>query len=289
MFKDINAWLTNNPWAQIALVLLAAFLVRRFGAMALENVIRRTVRYHAHGDQSEDDSKKRQDTLISMLSAVLGVLVWLVAGFTILGRFFHLDLAPLIAATGVAGVALGFGAQSLIKDFISGLFIILENQYRVGDIVELDHAQGRVEQITIRSTVVRDNDGSVHYIPNGVIQHTINKTMGFAKINLLITVPPNTDVDQLAEVVNAIGDKMAEEEKWRHKILDPPHFGGINNFTPTLLEIKISGKTQPTAQWNITNELRRRLLSALNKQGMGAEPAKPADTKDAKPKDEKKK
>jgi moderate conductance mechanosensitive channel len=287
MWKDISIWFDNNPWAQILFIIVLAYAARRFGGMLLENVIRRTVRYHAHGDQSEDDSKKRQDTLISMFSAVLGVLVWLVAGFTILGHFFKLDLAPLIAATGVAGVALGFGAQSLIKDFISGLFIILENQYRVGDIVQLDNAQGRVEQITIRSTVLRDNDGSVHYIPNGVIQHTINKTMGFAKINLLITVPPNTDVDKLAETVNAIGDKMAEEEKWRNKILDPPHFGGINNFTPTTLEIKINGKTQPTAQWNITNELRRRLLAALNKQGLEADAPKAKD--DDKSKEEKKK
>src|SRR5690349_210290 len=127
MWKDISIWFDNNPWAQILFIIVLAYAARHFGGMLLEKVIRRTVRYHAHGDQSEDDSKKRQDTLISMFSAVLGVLVWLVAGFTILGHFFKLDLAPLIAATGVAGVALGFGAQSLIKDFISGLFIILEN------------------------------------------------------------------------------------------------------------------------------------------------------------------
>jgi moderate conductance mechanosensitive channel len=289
MFKDISIWLDNNPWAQVIITVFLAYLAKHFGKMLLEQLIRRTVRYHAHGDKSEDDSKKRQDTLISMSSAALSVLVWLVAGLTILRLAFpKLDLTPLIAATGVAGVALGFGAQSLIKDFISGLFIILENQYRVGDVVQLDDAQGRVEQITIRSTVLRDNDGSVHYIPNGVIQHTINKTMGFAKINLLITVAPNTDVDKLAEVVNGIGEQMAEEEKWRNKILDPPHFGGINNFTPSLLEIKINGKTQPTAQWNITNELRRRLLNALNKHGMEADAAKSKDDDKSK-KDEKQK
>ncbi|HSE60962.1 MAG TPA: mechanosensitive ion channel family protein [Candidatus Saccharimonadales bacterium] len=282
MWKDIEAWLTNNSWASILLIIGAAYLAKRFGAMFLEKVIRRTVRYHAHGDQSEEDTKKRQDTLISLFSTALTVLIWLVVGFTILGHYFQIELAPLIAASGVVGVALGFGAQSLIKDFISGLFIILENQYRVGDVVELDKAVGRVEQITIRSTVVRDNDGSVHYIPNGVIQHTINKTMGFARINLLITVQPNTDVDQLVDLVNGIGEKMASEEKWRTKIIDPPHFGGINNFTPSSLEIKISGKTQPTAQWNITNELRRRLLTGLNKAGMGAE-QKPAPAKEEKP------
>lgn len=269
--KDIELWFTNNPWIWVLIIIVAAYVTQRFGVVALTHLIRRTVHRQVHGDTSQEDVKKRQDTLISMFSAMITVLVWLVAGFTVLGQFFHLELAPLIAASGVIGVALGFGAQSLIKDFISGLFIILENQYRVGDIVELDKAEGRVEQITIRSTVVRDNDGSVHYIPNGVIQHTINKTMGFARINLLIAVEPNSNIDQLVELVDGIGTTMAAEEKWRAKIIDPPHFGGISNFTPSSLEIKISGKTQPTAQWSITNELRRRLVVALKQDGIGTE------------------
>jgi moderate conductance mechanosensitive channel len=279
MWNSIQSWI-NTHWFAVVIVLVAAYVTHRFGAMIVEKVIRRTIRYHAHGDTGEEDNKKRQDTLISMFSTVLRLMVWLVAGFTILG-WFGINLAPLIASAGIIGVALGFGAQSLIKDFISGLFIILENQYRVGDVVELDKAQGRVEQITIRSTVVRDLDGSVHYIPNGVIQHTINKTMGFAQINLIVSVPPTSDVDKLSDLVNALGQKMAEEEKWHKKIIDAPHFGGISNFTPTTLEIKITGRTQPNAQWNITNELRRRLLNALNKEGMGAETPKPAakDTK----------
>lgn len=291
MWEDVGHWLDKNWWAWIILVLIGAYLARHFGNIALEKVIRRTVRYRAHGDLSEEDNKKRQDTLISMLTAVWGVMVWLIAAFTILQRF-GINLAPLLAGASVMGVAIGFGAQSLIKDFLSGLFVILENQYRVGDIVNLDGSDGRVEQITIRSTVVRDNDGSVHYIPNGTITHTINRTMGFARINLAIQVAPDTDVDKLSDLINELGAKMADEEKWRGKIIEAPHFQSISNFTPTTLEVKVVGKTQPSAQWNVTGELRRRILSALNRRGDGLKADKPETEKSvAKPaaKDDKKK
>lgn len=284
MWPSIQTWINEN-WVPIVIVIIVAMLMRRFGTMIVKKIIRRAVRYRAHGDVSEEDVKKRQDTLISMISTILIVLTWLVAGFTILQRF-GINLTPLLAGASVLGVAIGFGAQSLIKDFLSGLFIILENQYRVGDVVNLDGSDGRVEQITIRSTVVRDNDGSVHYIPNGTITHTINRTMGFASINLAIQVAPDTDVDKLAELINDIGVKMSEEEKWRGKIIEAPHFQSISNFTPTTLEVKIVGKTQPSAQWNVTGEVRRRMLTALNKKGDGLKTAAPAK-KDEKAKDEK--
>jgi small-conductance mechanosensitive channel len=267
MWNDVSKWLEINPWAAIILIILMAYVLRHFAGMMIEKIVRRTVRYRAHGDVSEEDTKKRQDTLISMFTAIAKTLVWFVAGFTILQRYFGLDLTPLLAGASVMGVAIGFGAQSLIKDFLSGLFIILENQYRVGDIVNLDGSDGRVEQITIRSTVVRDNDGSVHYIPNGTITHTINRTMGFARINLAIQVAPDLDVDKLSDLINDIGAKMADEEKWRGKVIEAPHFQSISNFTPTMLEVKVVGKTQPSAQWSATGELRRRILNSLHKRG----------------------
>ncbi len=233
--------------------------------MLLVSFIRRTVRYRAHGDLSEEDSKKRQDTLIGMFSAILGVMIWLIAVFSILRQF--IDLTPLLAGISVIGVAVGLGAQAIIKDFIAGLFVILENQYRVGDIVNLDGSDGRVEEFNIRSTVVRDNDGSVHYIPNGTITHSINRTMGYSRVNLTIEVDPDTDVDKLSLIINEIGAKMADEDKWRGKIIEAPHFQSISNFTPKTLEVKIVGKTQPSAQWNVSGELRRRLLTAITRKG----------------------
>ena len=265
--EKTQQWFADSWW-KVLLILVVAWLVRRFGEVVVAAAVRRSLRHRAHGDTSEEDIKKRQDTLIAMFAAILRVLVWLIAGFSIVRLVAYIDLTPLLASAGVIGVAIGFGAQTLIKDFLSGLFIILENQYRVGDVVEINSATGTVEQITLRSTIIRDNDGSVHYIPNGGITQAINKTMGFAKINIMVEVPATTDVDNLALVINEVGKKMAEEEKWKKRIMDPPHFLGIDSFDTAKLDVKIIGKTQPSAQWSVTGELRRRLLAAFKKEGI---------------------
>lgn len=270
MIENIQAWLQLNT-LPILLIIIVAYAISKFGDAPLAGFIRRTVRYHAHGDTTEEDVKKRQNTLISMFVTLLRVVVWTVAIFSILARF-GIDLTPLIAGASVLGVALAFGAQSLIKDFLSGMFIILENQYRVGDVVELDGAGGTVEHISIRTTVVRDNDGSVHYVPNGNVMHAINRTMGFAKVNLAIAVKPKTDIDKLADVINAVGTGMAEDEKWQKKILDAPHFLSIGTFSDTALEVKIIGKTQPSAQWSVSGELRKRLLAEFKKHNIELAP-----------------
>lgn len=265
MWQDLTQWLNKNSWAEIILIIIVAYLARHFGKMLIVSIIRKTVRYRAHGDIGNEDTQKRQDTLISISSAALAVMIWLIAAFSILRQF--IDLTPLLAGLSIVGVAIGLGAQSVVKDIIAGLFVILENQYRVGDIVNLDGSDGRVEQITVRSTIVRDNDGSVHYIPNGSITHTVNRTMGYSRVNLTIQVSPDLDVDKLSLIINEIGAKMTDEEKWRGKIIEAPHFQSISNFTPTMLEVKIVGKTQPSAQWNVTGELRRRLLASITKKG----------------------
>jgi small conductance mechanosensitive channel len=268
MWEAVQHWIGENWWV-VLLIIIGAWVARRLGETIFDNVIRRTVRHRAHGDISEEDIKKRQDTLIAMSATIWRVLVWLVAIFSVVRRIFpDVDLTPVLAGASVLGVAIGFGAQTIIKDFLSGLFIILENQYRVGDVVNIDDATGTVEQITIRSTIIRDNDGSVHYIPNGSISHAINKTMGFSKINLTIEVPANTDVDKLADTINEVGTKMAAEEKWKKRVMEPAHFLGIDAFNASTLELKIIGKTQPTAQGSVTGELRRRLLAAFKKDGI---------------------
>jgi small conductance mechanosensitive channel len=264
-------WINANG-IPIVIIFVGAFLVNRFGAITIAAIIRRTVG-RLQNDISEGDIHKRQTTLISISKTFLHVLVWLVVGFSILRRF-GIDLTPLLAGASVLGVAIGFGAQSLIKDFLSGLFIVLENQYRVGDVVELgENSSGTVEQITVRSTTLRDQDGNVHYVPNGSITRTINKTMGFSKINLLISVAPGTNVDNLSSIINEIGEKMKHEDKWKDKILEAPHFLNIGSFTKTALEIKIIGKTQPSEQWGVTGELRKRLLAAFKKHHIDSAPS----------------
>ncbi len=179
--------------------------------------------------------------------------------------FPQIDLTPFFASAGIVGIALGFGAQSLIKDFLSGLFIIAENQYRVGDIVDIEGATGTVERLTMRSTILRDNSGNVHFLPNGMVAHVINKTMGFSKVNFSLAVDPETDVDRLAAVIDEVGLKLSLDDKWKDKILEAPHFLNIGTISDLALEVTITGKTNPSQQWSVTGEMRRRLLKAFEK------------------------
>jgi small conductance mechanosensitive channel len=200
-----------------------------------------------------------------------------VAAFGILTVLFGtINLAPLFASAGIIGVAIGFGSQSLVKDFLSGIFIISENQYRVGDIIDIDGNSGTVERIGTRSTVIRDADGNVHYFPNGTIQHVINKTMGYSMARFSIGVHPSTDLDAVIELINETGKKLATEEKWKNKIINPPAFESLAEFTQATVSIVVSGKTQPSDQWSVTAEMRRRLLVTFEKNkielGTGAAP-----------------
>lgn len=255
-------FIQQNAWASILATIVVAWLTNWIGLMLLEPVIRRAVR-HLH-ETNETDIKKRQDTLLSLLHAVFKVTVWTIASFLILDKL-GLNIATIMASAGVIGVALGFGAQSVIKDFLSGVFIILENQYRVGDVIEIDTASGTVEELTIRSTVLRDREGNAHFIPNGTITHVINKTLDFSKINLTIKVKPDTDLDQLAQLINEIGAELADDKPWKRKITKAPHFDTLGDFTETSLSITIAGTTLPSEQWAVTNELRKRLLAAFRK------------------------
>jgi moderate conductance mechanosensitive channel len=263
MWNNIQSWLGQNL-LPITFIIIGAFLFNKF-VPAIVTALVRQIKYRAHGDTGHEDMIKRQNTLISMFTAVAKILIWIIAVSTVLG-YFDIDLAPLIASAGVIGIAIGFGAQSLIKDFISGIFIILENQYRVGDSVELDGASGTVEQISVRTTDMRDTSGNVHYIPNGIITHSVNKSKDYSKVNLLVSVSPETDVDRLVEVIDKVGESFAKDAKWSKKIIDPPHFYAVSSFSNTALEVKIIGKTRPSAQWSVSGELRKRLLAEFKKQ-----------------------
>lgn len=182
--------------------------------------------------------------------------------------FPNVSLAPLFASAGIVGVALGFGAQSLVQDFISGIFIISENQYRVGDIVEIEGFGGTVERIGARSTVIRDVDGNVHYFPNGMIQHVINKTMGYSMARFIIGVASDTDIEKVVEIINETGETLAKEEKWQQKIIEAPSFVSVGEFTAANVDILVAGKTQPSDQWSVTAEMRRRLFERFETEGI---------------------
>ncbi len=221
------------------------------------------------------DLEKRQRTLNVLFSNVWRIIVVLATAYGIFAQFFdYKALAPLFASAGILGVALGFGAQSLVKDFLSGVFIISENQFRVGDIIEIEGFGGTVERIGVRSTVIRDADGNVHYFPNGMVQHVINKTMGYSMARFTLSVAPDVNVDEVAKIINKVGLTLAKEEDWKDKILEAPHFVSVGDFNATSVNIIVTGKVQPSDQWSVVAEMRRRLLEKFEEgdiaMGIGA-------------------
>jgi small-conductance mechanosensitive channel len=177
-------------------------------------------------------------------------------------------VAPVLAGFGIAGVAIGFGAQYLIRDLIAGIFIILENQYRVGDVVRVADIGGLVEEITLRKTVLRDLDGICHHVPNGEIKTASNFTRHFARVNLNVSVGYGTDLDHAISVIDRVGKELATDEKWRDVIKSPPKALRVDNLGDSGIDIKILGDVKPMEQWAVMGELRLRLKKAFDAEGI---------------------
>lgn len=256
----------NNHWLNIALILLVAYLFRKFAMIIVWRVVARAVRPDKY--KTEIDEKQRQETLNSIISTTLRVGVWIVAALLILSEI-GVNIAPLVAGAGVAGVALGFGAQSMVKDFLAGVFIIVENQYRVGDVVQINQGvAGIVEHLSLRETVLRDIDGMLHHVPNGYIEIATNMTMEYANVNLDIGINYDSDIDKVENIINQVGLDMANDQSWKSSILEAPAFVRIEKFDDSAIIVKIMGKTAPMQQWAITGELRKRLKKAFDKAGI---------------------
>lgn len=250
---------------KILVVIAAAFVVRRFGGIFIEKFVRKlVVSDHFLTKKAE---KKREDTLIRIFTATLGVVVWLVAGLVVLQEA-GFAVGPLLAAAGIAGLAFGFGGQYLIRDLISGLFIIMKNQYRVGDVVCFDGTCGLVEDVSLRMTTLRDLDGTVHHVPHGEIKKVSNLSKYFARVNLNIGVSYSADLERVIAVVNNVGQDLAGDPQWQDHIVKPPQFLRIDDFADSAVMIKILGETKPLKQWDVAGELRKRIKIAFDKEGI---------------------
>lgn len=264
--NSIQSWIAVHG-LNIIIILVGAWLLRRFGSVFFRQLFRKTIRHDLF--PTETDRKKRIATLNSLVDASMKISVWVISMVMIISEL-GVNTAPLIASAGVMGVALGFGAQSLIKDFVSGVFIITENQYRVGDIVKLGtlsgvlgNVSGTIEAITIRTTVVRDIEGNLCHIPNGSINVTVNKTMGYSKLNEDLVVGAGTDIDQLEHLINHVGEQLSNSPETQSYIKEIPKMTSINGFTEDGLSVKIQGKVTAGDQWKVKTELYRKLKKSL--------------------------
>lgn len=249
----------------ILIILLGAWLIRRVTTSIIHGLLVRSMLNHSFSSNVE--RKKRAETLQGLISAVIRMAVWLVAAVMIIDEL-GINTAPLLASAGVVGVALGVGAQSFIKDFVSGIFIISENQYRVGDVVNLEASGtpigGTVETITARTTVLRDVNGTRHHVPNGTITVASNKTIGYSKLNELIVVDPSTDVSKLEKVINKVGENLTADPEIGKLIKKTPSLAQIGGYNELGLMVYVRGDTTPGSQWVVKSELHKRLQEAFS-------------------------
>jgi small conductance mechanosensitive channel len=259
----ISTWVAEQG-VRILFILVGALIAHYISGAFIERVVRKLIR---QGRGSRDSEERRENTLIQVFGGVASVLIWLSAGLMVLSEL-GVAIGPLLAAAGIAGVAVGFGGQYLIRDIITGLFILMENQYRVGDIVCFDSTCGEVEHISLRMTVLRDLDGVVHHVPHGEVKRVSNLSKDFSRVNLDIGVAYSSDLEQVIEVINRTGRELAGDDAWREDIIEAPQFLRVNEFADSAILVKILGQTKPLRQWAVAGELRKRLKIAFDNAGI---------------------
>lgn len=264
--------------AQVALVLLVGLVllwlarrgIRKAVARARDpdaprgNRLRRRVGLVAHAPTVTSVRRvQRADALGALATSIVSAVIWTIVVVTILG-VFGINVGPLVAGAGIIGIAVGFGAQDLVKDFLSGVFMLLEDQYGVGDIIDAGDAAGVVEGVTLRSTRIRDVTGTLWHIPNGEIRRIGNMSQEWARALLDIGVAYGTDVDVASDVILRVATAMAHEEDYQETFLDEPEIWGVENLGTDSVDIRLVIKTQPGKQYAIARELRRRIKRAFD-------------------------
>jgi small-conductance mechanosensitive channel len=210
---------------------------------------------------------QRVDTIAAVLRSVVGVLVWAVAALVVLADL-GVDLAPLLASAGVATVVIGFGAQQVVRDYLAGLSMLLEDQFGVGDVVDMGEASGTVESVSLRVTRLRDVEGVVWWIPNGQVTRVGNKSQQWSRALLDIAVAPDTEIERATEIIKRTADEMWRDEHWRDRMLDEPEVWGVEDVGIGGILIRLVVKTVPLEQWNVSRELRARLKRAFDAAGI---------------------
>jgi len=263
-WEPVTDWLLEHGII-IAIILVVGgilwFLIRKL----LPPIVRRTV-VRTRGE-SKSGLEKRTNTVVGVLTGAGRIVIAVVVILMILNEV-GVPIGPMLAGFGVVGIAVGFGAQYLVRDLIAGLFILWENQYRVGDVAMVADVGGLVEQITLRKTVLRDLDGIVHHVPNGEIRVASNYTRRFSRVNLNVSVAYGTDLDHAISVINRVGQELTADENWRARIVTPPQVLRVDNFGDSGIEIKILGDVKPIEQWAVMGELRLRLKRAFDAEGI---------------------
>jgi small-conductance mechanosensitive channel len=264
--EDIQKWLLSKGIVILAYIIISYFIYRLIKIL-LPRLVNRFVRARGRGRHSKSWFEKRSQTLCNMITWTTGLIIGVIVLFMVLSEI-GVDITPLLAGAGVVGIAIGLGAQSTIKNFLNGLFILLEDQYNKGDVVKIAGIAGEVEEVNLRRTVLRDLDGILHTIPNGEITTASNYTRDWARVNLDVPVAYGEDLDHVFAVINRVGKELAEDEYFKELIKTPPQVLRVQNFGDSGIDIRILGDVHPMKQWQVTGELRKRLKKAFDDEGI---------------------
>lgn len=247
----------TTQWLMIHIPRMALILV---GAIAFLIVLRRVSNglFNRYLEKRKAEFRKRADTVRSVLLHLITVSVLLMTTLVLLSEV-GVKIGPILTAAGIVGVAVGFGAQHLVKDLISGFFILLEDQIRVGDVVDIGGKSGLVERVNLRMTVLRDQAGNVHFVPNGEIKVVTNMTKDYSRYVFEIGVAYREDVDQVIEVIKQVDEELRQDEGFKTDILEPIEILGLDRFADSAVIIKARTKTLPIRQWAVGREFNRRL------------------------------
>src|SRR4030043_204565 len=263
IFKNITTWLTTSG-IKVLGILIALIILSQMSKW----IVKWIERFIPEKDSLQAaEAKKRANTLGNILRHALIIAISFIALLMVLGEL-GIQLGPLLATAGIGALAIGFGAQSLVKDVISGFFIILENQYRIGDAIEVAGVSGLVESVSLRRTVLRDLEGRVHTIPNGEIKIVSNLSKEWSRSVLDVGISYREDIDQVIDLLSRIGRELEAEEPYKNAILGPLQILGIEKFGESQLVIRMMIKTIPLKQWEVGRELRRRIKNRFDEKGI---------------------
>lgn len=264
--------LLKNSFIQAAIIIVVAIVANNIAGVIIGRVVRRAVKSHHYATKLEE--RKREQTIINVFHALSVIVVWIIAVGAILS-VFGVNFAAVAASLGFLGVVIGLGAQTTIRDYVAGIFILVENQYRVGDIVTLSGGttgqfgtSGVVEDISLRITKLRDLDGTLNIVRNGEAAIVTNRTFEYSSVVVDISVAYDSDIDKVEQVMNRVGQEMLAQETMAKSIKQPIKFLRVENFLDSFVVIKALGTVEPAEQWTIAGEYRRRILAAFKAEGI---------------------
>lgn len=260
---DIGLW-SSTAIAALRITLIAA------AAWIAAAVLNRTIRLFRQRIAQRLDAReqvRRAETIGRVFRYIVSVSLSLIAGVLILSEL-GVSIAPILGAAGVVGLAIGFGAQSLVKDYFTGFFILLENQLTTGDVVEIGGKAGLVEDVTLRFVRLRDYDGNVHYVPNSLITTVTNMSRGYAQAVIDVGVAYREDIDQAFDVMRTVGRNMRDDAAFGPKILDDLEIAGVERLADSAVVLRCRFKVTPLEQWNVRREFLRRVKKAFDTAGI---------------------